>query len=238
MRGREPTSFCIVDDDEEFVEFLKKYLEAKGWTAATYSSGEALLKDKSLTDFDFFVVDLGLPGIDGVDLVTLIRAQSDAGILIVSGRMGPDAFNSALSAGADMFVNKPVRFDQIYHAIMSVCRRLPNNVRPAAPWQLNPAEGSLTSPEGNAVTLSAMETKLIVRLAESAPDAVSREELAIYGGVGSPPDYRNLDAAIFRLRRKIERETAQPSPFRTVHGKGYQLSAKLAVGENRKENQD
>lgn len=238
MGGREATSFCIVDDDAEFVEFLKNYLELKGWTASTFMSGEDLLRKDSIQDFDMFIIDLGLPGIDGVDLVTLIRAQTDAGILIVSGRMGPDAFNSALSAGADMFVNKPVRFDQIYHAILSVCRRLPSAARPDAPWLLDIDRAILTSPERKEVSLSALEVRLIGRLAESGEDPVSREHLAVAGGVGSPPDYRNLDAAIFRLRRKIERETSRPSPFRTVHGKGYQLSTRLALGHDRGDGQD
>lgn len=229
MRGREATNYCIVDDDAEFVQFLAKYIEAKGWQAKGYLSGEALLKEGTLTDFDFFIVDLGLPGIDGVDLVTLIRSQSDAGVLIVSGRMGPDAFNSALAAGADMVINKPVRFDQIYHAILSVCRRIPVKGGGDSPWSIQADPAALVSPDGRHVPLSPLEMSLINAMAEARGNPVTREELAKASGAGGAPEFRNLDAAIFRLRRKIERDAARPSPFRTVHGKGYQLSEPMSL---------
>lgn len=223
------TRFCIVDDDDEFVALLVKYMEARGWSAKGFRSGEELLKASPLRDFDFFIIDLGLPGIDGVDLVPLIRSQSDAGILIVSGRLGPDSFNSALSAGADMFISKPVRFDQIYNAIMAITRRLPNKVKGSASWILSYENNALISPQGREISLSIMESNLIARLVEAGGDPVSREELAAASGAGGGPEYRNLDAAIFRLRRKIEREASCPSPFRTVHGKGYQLAEALTI---------
>jgi DNA-binding response OmpR family regulator len=108
------SQICIVDDDNDFVEFLSQYLGVRGLSATGFAAAEALLKSDDIAKFDFFILDLGLPGIDGVDLITLLRARTDAGILVISGRMGPDAFNSALSAGADMFINKPIRFDQVY----------------------------------------------------------------------------------------------------------------------------
>lgn len=224
MWGRSATNFCIVDDDRDFVQFLVQYIEARGWKATGYGSAEEFLQHGMLDTFDFFILDLGLPGIDGVDLITLIRARSDAGILIVSGRMGPDAFNSALSAGADMFVNKPVRFDQVFHAIKSVCRRLPTSPREMATWSLSAEADVLTSPDGAKVSLSSLEGRLIARLIAADGEPVSREELATASGTVGGTDFRNLDAAVFRLRRKIEREASRSSPFRTVHGKGYQIA--------------
>jgi DNA-binding response OmpR family regulator len=229
MQGRSASNFCIVDDDTDFVHFLIQYLEARDWSATGFASGEELLKSGRLEEFDFFILDLGLPGIDGVDLITLVRAKSDAGILIVSGRMGPDAFNSALSAGADMFINKPVRFDQIFHAIASVSRRLPQAPRARSSWTLASGLDALVTPEGLEIALSSLEGHLLARLVEADGAPVSREELAIASGVGGGPEYRNLDAAVFRLRRKIEREADQPSPLRTVHGIGYQLVGEVTA---------
>lgn len=234
MSGAPATRFCIVDDDDEFVALLVQYMEARGWQATGFRSGEDLLKGQSIGDFDFFIIDLGLPGIDGVDLVPLIRSQSDAGILIVSGRLGPDSFNSALSAGADMFISKPVRFDQIYNAIMAINRRMPEKVKVGGTWILSPEDNALTSPQGWEVPLSGLEVSLIVRLHEAGGDPVSREELATATGSGGGPEFRNLDAAIFRLRRKIERDASCPSPFRTVHGKGYQLADALTISASPK----
>jgi len=228
------TNFCIVDDDRDFVEFLAQYLEARGWRATGFLSGEALLQSGQVESFDFFIIDLGLPALDGIDLITLLRARSDAGILVVSGRMGPDAFNSALAAGADMFINKPVRFDQIYHAITSVSRRITPTRGAASSWLLNDTGDVLTSPGGNDIPLSGLESRLIARLMDAGGEPVSREALAEASGVGGAPDYRNLDAAIFRLRRKIERDGQCASPFRTAHGKGYSL-AEVILQEGRQE---
>lgn len=118
-----PSDICIVDDDADFVSFLADYLRLRGCRCSTFTSAEELIRGGSLEDYDFFILDLGLPGIDGVELAALIRGSSNAGMLVVSGRLGPDAFNSALAAGADMFINKPVRFDQVSHAIQSIWRR-------------------------------------------------------------------------------------------------------------------
>ena len=105
MAGTPISQICIVDDDRDFVEFLGQYLSVRGLAATGFATAELLLRSEDIAKFDFFILDLGLPGIDGIDLITLIRARTDAGILVISGRMGPDAFNSALSAGADMWRN-------------------------------------------------------------------------------------------------------------------------------------
>lgn len=219
-----PSNICIVDDDADFVEFLAQYLEVRGLPAKGFEAAEPLLKSGDLTKFDFFILDLGLPGIDGVDLITLIRTQSPAGILVISGRMGPDAFNSALAAGADMFINKPVRFDQVYNAIASVCRRMSLRAVDSAPWRLSAIASSLTAPDGCSVALTPVELRILTRLCDNAARPTSRQELAEAAGITNSQDDRNLDSAIFRLRRKIEKEAAQPSPLKTVHGLGYQLS--------------
>lgn len=219
-----PTNICIVDDDQDFVGFLADYLKLRDCSCSVFWSAESLLQAGGFEQYDFFILDLGLPGIDGVDLTTLIRARSAAGILIVSGRLGPDAFNSALAAGADMFVNKPVRFDQVYHAIQSIWRRFAEPRARVSHWVLSDDSSILISPLGNEVSLTPVEGRLMQRLREAGDVAVSRAELAEVAGIASSPDHRNLDAAVFRLRRKIERDARCPSPFRTVHGVGYQLS--------------
>ena len=226
-----PKQICIVDDDGDFVEFLGQYLNARGLEAKGFDTAEALLNSGEMSAFDFFILDLGLPGIDGVDLITLIRGQSSAGILVISGRMGADAFNSALTAGADMFVNKPVRFDQVYNAIASVCRRMTVRSVGQAPWRLNMSRSQFVAPTGSVVDLTSIELKILQRLCEDSASPVSRQNLAEFCLVERADD-RNLDAAIFRLRRKIENVTAQPSPLKTVHGFGYQFSEAVEVLDN------
>lgn len=225
------SQICIVDDDRDFVEFLGQYLAVRGIPNKGFETAEELLSSGELGNFDFFILDLGLPGIDGVDLITLIRARSNAGILVISGRMGPDAFNSALSAGADMFVNKPVRFDQVYNAIASVCRRMSMRLVGNPPWRLAINRAELAAPDGSTVRLTPVELKVLRRLCEDPSRVVSRQELADAAGIVTSGEDRNLDSAIFRLRRKIEKEASQPSPLKTVHGMGYQIFKPVEIFE-------
>lgn len=233
MIENQPSKICIVDDDGDFVEFLSQYLDVRGLSAKGFETAEALLKSDEILGYDFFILDLGLPGIDGVDLITLIRAQSAAGILVISGRMGPDAFNSALTAGADMFVNKPVRFDQVYNAIASVCRRMSLRSEDSAPWKLDARRFQLISPNGSSVALTPAELKILECLCVDTSRPISRQDLADAAGIVQSADDRNLDSAIFRLRRKIEKETVQASPLKTVHGHGYQITNAVEVIDKR-----
>ena len=219
-----PSSICIVDDDEDFAAFLAEYLSLKECRCDIFVSAEELLQKRDFGRYNFFILDLGLPGIDGVDLTTLIRANSSAGILIISGRLGPDAFNSALAAGADMFMNKPVRFDQVLHATQSIWRRYGDPRARSASWMISHDLTRLVSPTGEVVSLSPYEGRLLDHLRQAGGESVSRADLAAaLSGTGGE-DHRNLDATFFRLRRKIERDAKQQSPFRTVHGVGYQLA--------------
>lgn len=229
MVERFPVSACVIDDDAEFVEFLCEYLESRGCKATGFSSAEELLQGRDLRAFEFFIVDLMLPGLDGVDLISLIRARTEAGILVVSGRMGPDAFNSVLAAGADMFINKPVRFDQIYHSIASITRRVRVSNPAERAWRLDVSLEKLDAPGGSWVKLTPVEVSLLLALHAHGGRPVTRVELASKAGISPGQDHRNLDAAVFRLRRKIEREAGQPSPIRTVHGSGYQLSDSIEI---------
>lgn len=218
-----PRSICIVDDDHDYVAYLERYLVARGCSVLTYASAESFVDAPEAMSSDFFLLDLTLPGADGVDLIVMIRASSHAGIVVISGRMGPDAFSNALATGADMFINKPVRFDQVYQAILSVSRRTaPRDAKPKS-WVFDARNATLTCPSGQQASLTPTEAKLVacLMLDEGAP--LARNVLADAAGIVQNKDDRNLDAAMFRLRRHIEDQTNQPAPLKTVHGVGYAL---------------
>ena len=224
-----PSNICIVDDDADFAEFLAEYLRIRGSICTVFNAAEELMHAGNIESYDFFIVDLGLPGIDGTDLAVLIRSRNPGGILVVSGRLGADAFISALAAGADMFVNKPVRFDQVTHAVSSIWRRFREPRARTASWKITHDFSELISPTELKISLTPMEGKLMQKLVENAQLSVSRLDLALAAGISGSVDYRNLDATFFRLRRKIERDAGSPSPFRTVHAVGYQLSETVDV---------
>ena len=218
-----PNSICIVDDDVDYVAYLERYLTARGCSVQTYASAEEFLDAPEAISFEFFLLDLTLPGADGVDLIALIRAHSHAGIVVISGRMGPDAFSNALATGADMFINKPVRFDQVHQAILSVSRRTAPYHKGLKSWTFDAHSAALTCPAGQHASLTPTEVKLVGRLMLDEGVPVPRSVLADAAGIAQSKDDRNLDAAMFRLRRHIEDQTNQPAPLKTIHGIGYAL---------------
>lgn len=221
---------CVIDDDEEFKQFVEQYLTALGYRMRGYTTPQSFLAEPDALRSDIFIVDLMLPGMDGIDLVSMIRANGEAGIIVVSGRMGADAFTTALAAGADMFVNKPVRADQLAQAITSLSRRMVTTTAPTLrSWILNLIEGSLTAPTGEVIKLGQLEQRILAVLADAGENGCNRTDLARLSGVVPSTDDRNLDAAMFRLRRKIEGRTGKVSPVMTMHGKGYGLSAAVSV---------
>lgn len=231
MPTNNPLQVCIVDDDAEFGDFLARYLEGRDFSAVRFNSAEQFLGEGEVESFDFFILDLGLPNLDGVDLISMVRSRNQAGILVISGRLGPDAFISALTAGADMVLNKPVRFDQVFHAIQTISRRLAGTSKGAVTrgkWQISHDGLTLISPADEQVMLTPVEARVIARLIEAEAAPVSRAELTVAAGITGDADQRNLDATVFRLRRKIEQKTKMPPPLRTAHGVGYQLSERIA----------
>lgn len=219
-----PASVCIVDDDHDYIAYLERYLVARGCSVLAYESAETFLSEPEALSSEFFLLDLTLPGADGVDLIAMIRAHSDVGIVVISGRMGPDAFSNALATGADMFINKPVRFDQVYQSIISVSRRVATSSKRQKMWVFNARNASLTCPSGQQAILTPTEAKLVGCMMSAEGMPVRRNILAEAAGILQTKDDRNLDAAVFRLRRHIEEQTNQPAPLKTVHGVGYALT--------------
>lgn len=221
-----PQNVCIIDDDRDFAEFLERYLEGRGMNPTGFRSAEQFLATGAQASYDFFIIDLGLPELDGIDLISMIRSRNDSGILVISGRVGPDAFISALTAGADMMLNKPVRFDQVFHALQTIARRIPGRAAAAASgggWRLTADQTSLISPGDVRIPLTPVEGRIISRLIEAGQSPVSRADLTAAAGISGDAGQRNLDASVFRLRRKIEQQAKEPAPVRTAHGIGYQL---------------
>ena len=228
MPGDFPANICIIEDDDEFGRYLSLFLGARGCRVWLYRSAEAYLSSPPDPECEFYLVDLGLPGVDGVDLLLMIRARSQAGIIVISGRMGPDAFNAALVAGADMYLNKPVRFDQVAQAIATVSRRLGSSGSLRVKWRLAEDQAELQNDRGGKVGLSPLETRLMTALIEAGERGCDRIILRRHAADPDIDD-RTIDAAIFRLRKKIEKATGLPAPIKTRHGFGYAAAPEVSA---------
>ena len=223
-----PRTLALVDDDLEYGEFLAAHLRTQGVQVQHYADSSDLLADLSPYQHEFYVVDLMLPGVDGVELIRILRKRTDAGILVVSGRLGPEVFAQVITTGADMFLNKPVTFEQVELAVRAVHRRIVMTATQSSAWKLNRQQSTLTTPDGNPVELSPTDLSLMECFLEANGAVVSREDLAKRLGlvVGSESS-NNLHATIYRLRRRIERVTPLAVPLQSQQRVGYVFKAPL-----------
>ena len=226
-----PRTLALVDDDLEYSEFLAAHLRTQGVEVRHYADSSDLLADLSPYEHEFYVVDLSLPGVDGVELIRILRKRTDVGVLVVSGRLGPEAFTQVITLGADMFLNKPVTFEQVELAIRAVHRRIVTTARQSSAWKLNREQSTLTTPDGNPVELSPTDLSLMECFLEAQGGVVLREHMQ--QRLGHDPANvvtNNLHATIYRLRRRIERATPLAVPLQSQQRVGYVFKAPLIAG--------
>ena len=225
-----PKTLCIIDDDREYTEYLAQYLSRQGIVATVFLDSDDFLTSTTTVEFDFYLVDLMLPGVDGLDLIRLLRRRGEAGIVAVSGRLGSEVFDSVLVAGADMYLAKPVRFEQILLAVKAVVRRANLGARPLPAWRLDRKASKLTTPQGVVVRLSDTDLAVLACFvaAEGAP--VTRAALCERLGREQTAESDNwLHATIYRLRRRLEQATEELVPLQSQPRVGYVFRGKLTA---------
>lgn len=223
-----PSRIALIDDDKEYTEFLAQYLRARGMQVDVFDDSNDLLAHSDPYEYDFYIVDLMLPGIDGLDMIKVLRRRSDAGLLVVSGRLSPDVFKDVVQAGADMYLAKPVQFEQVAIAIEAVQRRAAKTGQTNAPWKLDRRAGQLIAPDGARVDLSETDISVLECFVEAAGEVVSREHLRMKLGRANERDATDgLNATIYRLRRRIERATPAIVPLQSRSRVGYVFKSEL-----------
>lgn len=206
-----PATLALVDDDTEYCEFLAQHLRGQGVEVTAYSDSSGLLTDDAPYRFDFYVLDLMLPGVAGTELLRIIRKRSQAGVLIVSGRLGPEVFAEVINAGADMYLTKPVTFEQVELAVRAVHRRIMTTARTATAWKLDSRRSLLTAPDGQSVELGATDLMLMECFLQAQGETVSRDHIrSLLAHTSAAESDNNLHATIYRLRRRIERRRPWP----------------------------
>ena len=223
-----PTSLALIEDDADYASYLAEHLRELGIQVVHFEQPTHFLATSAAYDHDFYVIDLGLPSIDGVELIKLLRLRTSAGILVVSGRSEPDVFASIVKAGADMYLAKPVNFDQVALAIEAVHRRSGRGRKAEQPWRLDMRAQDLIAPDGTRVNLSETDLTVMLSLARAEEHTVSREALRHALGYAEEAGTTSaLNAAIFRLRRRIEKATPLPVPLQAKSRVGYQFRGHL-----------
>jgi two-component system, OmpR family, response regulator len=225
-----PTTLALVDDDSEFTEFLSQYLREQGIKVDVFPDSEDLLTTRAPYDYGFYVVDLMLPGVDGLQLMRLLRRRTDVGIVVVSGKVSSDAFKSVVDAGADMYLSKPVSFEQVLLTIRAIHRRTATVAQVSSAWVLDRHAKLLIAPDMTRIELSAGDMVVMECLFEAHGQPVAREVLFRRLGRDPSDDDDNwLHGTIYRLRRRIERATPLTVPLQSVTKVGYTFRAELRV---------
>jgi two-component system OmpR family response regulator len=223
-----PKRLALIDDDKEYSEFLSHHLQERGVQVEVFGDSNDLLAHPNGYGYDFYVVDLMLPGVDGVELIKILRRRTTAGVLVVSGRLAPDVFEQAIGAGADMFLAKPVNFEQVVLAIEAVQRRVSMSAPANTPWMLDRRARQLIAPDGARVDLGEGHLQLLECFVEAQGEPVTRE--ALRQRLGQPMDddsADSLNSTIFRLRRRVERVTSAAMPLQAKSRVGYVFRAPL-----------
>lgn len=225
-----PKTLALVEDDATYSEYLARHVAERGVRVQRFADGNELLAAKDGMQQDFYVVDLTLPGMDGVALIQAVRQHTSAGVLVVSGRTEQHVFRDVVKAGADMYLAKPVSFDQVVTAIEAVHRRSRKSLQGTQPWRLDIRASELVAPDSTRISLSEGDLVVLKALADNPEHTVTRE--ALCQSLGYEPGEgatSALNAAIFRLRRRIERVTSAAAPLHARSRMGYEFRGPLAV---------
>ena len=220
---------AIVDDDREIREMLVDYLGGAGHhvLAAEHAPAlEALLAAGEIPDL--FVIDIGLPGRDGLSLARDLRARYDPGIVILTGAGDLVDRVVGLEIGADDYLAKPVELAELAARISAVLRRRPVGGAAAAagpsfgPYNLDLRAFCLRDSTGHPVELSPMEVDLVAAFATNPGKVLTRDDLLRLAPPRDDESHdRSIDHRVTRLRRKLEADPEHPQLIKTVRGVGY-----------------
>ncbi len=223
------TKILVVDDDSTIQRTLRINLRARGYEPVCVSCGADALDEMGAAPADLVILDLGLPDIDGTEVLRRIRAGSDAPIIILSARDQSDDIVEALDDGANDFVTKPFGIEELM-ARVRACMRSSGAAAASVPafvtnsLVLNFAD-SVATREGEEFHLTPTEWRMLSALARAQGKLVRHDELlaAIWGpGYGRELNYLRVYA--HQIRRKIEEDPARPRHLLTEPGVGYRLS--------------
>jgi two-component system KDP operon response regulator KdpE len=222
------TRILVVDDDPQILRALRINFNARGYDVDVAADGAAALQTAAERPPELVVLDLGLPDLDGVDVIRGLRGWTAVPIIVLSGRVGSSDKVAAFDAGADDYVTKPFGIEELLARIRAVTRRSTTNATESSVtvgrWSVNLTDHSITDTQGSAVRLTPTEWHLLEMLVRSPGKLVTQRQLlqAVWG-----PSYRDetnyLRQYMAQLRRKLENDPAHPQQLLTDPGMGYRF---------------
>ncbi|MGJ7522082.1 response regulator transcription factor [Variovorax sp. LT1P1] len=233
--GAPPSLVFLVEDDPAVSKLVLAALTEFGFSCEVFQTGASVLRRMQTEKPDLCIVDLGLPDMDGIDLMRRITMQSNAGVLILTGRGHTADRVMGLELGGDDYMTKPFESRELVARVRSILRR-----RMGAPgatggrqrryasfqgWRIDCAANILRAPDGAEHLLGTAETQVLRCFVERPHQILTREQLM--GARDLSPTDRSIDVRISRLRRKIENDPHDPVVIKTVYGAGYMFAANV-----------
>jgi len=224
-----PRSVLVVDDEPKIVEVVGDYLRRAGFSVTSAADGDGAVASARSRPPDLVVLDLGLPGMDGLDVARELRRDSPVPIIMLTARGEETDRVVGLELGADDYLVKPFSPRELLARVRAVLRRVEGRLAERERF----AVGDVAIDTGRrevtagdrAVDLTATEFDLLVQLARQPGRAFTRAQLldALHGVVVESYE-RTVDAHIKNIRRKLEPEPHRPRYLLTVHGVGYRFT--------------
>ena len=229
----------VVEDDAVTREKLTGYFEREGYRVTAVENGQEMRAVLAEQTVDLVMLDINLPGEDGLLLTRELRARSTVGIILVTGRSDAVDRIVGLEMGADDYVTKPFELRELLVRVKNLLWRIslaaaaPSEPAVAddavrfGPWRFDIPRRQL-SKDGVPVRLTKAEYELLVAFVAHPGRVLSRERiLSLISHRGDGPSDRTIDVLIRRLRGKMEPDPRDPQLFVTVHGEGYLFAAEL-----------
>ncbi len=232
-----PHHIVIVEDDEVTRRKLAGYFTAMGYRVSEAEDARAMREVLRTSPADLLMIDINLPGEDGLELTRKLREKSDVGIILVTGRTDTVDRIVGLELGADDYVTKPFDQRELLARVKNLLRRAART-RPVHEqeivvtfdgWTFDPAHRTLKAGDGSFVDLTRAEFKLLALLAGHPGQVMSRDRILheIANRDWDPAD-RTVDVVVRRLRQKLKDDSRHPHLIVTSHGEGYLFAATVA----------
>ena len=239
--AEQPLHILVVDDDPRIRQMLARYFAQEGYQVSAAADGAAMRAQLNARKVDVILLDVVMPGQDGLTIAREIRAKSDVGIIMLTGRDELLDRVVGLEVGADDYIAKPFHLREVLARVKSLMRRRRPAPDPALRsedrgehlirfdgWLLDTGRRRLVSPSGEDVALTSGEFDLLAALAKHPGRVFSRETLMEYTRGRSLKSFdRTIDAQIARLRKKIERNPKSPTIVKSVRAVGYVFTGKV-----------
>lgn len=232
-----PPHVLVVDDDPAIRDLLTDYLSSNDMRVTAVASGTEMNEAFDREAIDIVILDMRLPGEDGLQLARALRERATVPIVMLTGRAEEADRVMGLELGADDYVTKPFSNRELLARLRAVLRRYqvkveldPQDDKRRAfrfsGWELNLRTRRLTAPDGRLVELSNHEFSLLVAFCSAPQHVLSRDQLLTMTRMHSAEVYdRTVDVQVLRLRRKLGSDGLQPSLIVTERGAGYRFDA-------------